>query len=96
MEIKAIVPFRGHIVEYLIGREEEGIYFAKLTQEEGTEIQPPAHIILTKGIRQWKASTDEQALTDELGMVIDIHLQSGIVFTNETKFSKEGPPQNCS
>lgn len=80
MEIKAMVKYRGRFAEYRIGQESEGIYFASMVHYEGGTVTPPDQLLLTRGVRHWKGSSDEQPLIDELGEVIDINLKSGIVF----------------
>jgi hypothetical protein len=77
VEIKAIVQYREFEARYRIKREklENTIYFALLEDYAGpTDQLPPVRITLTKGIRHWVGSSDDQNLIDELGKVIDISL----------------------
>ena len=82
MEIKAVVKFRGEFAEYRITKENDGIYSAILEKYDGSiHLLPPPHITLTKSVRHWRGSTDEQTLIDELGDIIEINAQSGILFS---------------
>jgi hypothetical protein len=84
MDIKALVLFRDHYALYLISRENEGIFTARLKRYDGEPgVVPPECITLTKGFRSWNGSTDEQELVDGLGEVIEVNLQSGIFFSEK-------------
>jgi hypothetical protein len=81
MEIKALVLHRGYYALYLINSENEGIFSAALKRYDGNiHDLPPPNITLTKSVRSWKGSTDEQNLVDELGEIIEVNIQSGIIF----------------
>jgi hypothetical protein len=78
MEIKALVKFREQYAEYRIVLESEGIYTAILERYEGSVHNlPPPKLTMTKGVRHWIGSTEEQPLLDELGEVIDLNVNAG-------------------
>jgi hypothetical protein len=86
MEIKALVLYRGHYALYIINQEGEGIFTATLRRYDGSiHNLPPPGITLTKSVRCWKGSTDEQNLVDELGEVIEVNIQSGVIFRQKDK-----------
>lgn len=81
MEIKALVLYRGYYALYTILKDNEGIYTASLKRYDGSiHNLPPPCITLTKGFRSWKGSTDEQELVDEIGEMIEINKNSGVLF----------------
>jgi hypothetical protein len=78
MEIKALVKYREQYAEYRIVMESEGIYTAILERYEGSvHSLPPPKLTMTKGVRHWIGSTEEQPLLDELGEVIDLNVDAG-------------------
>lgn len=78
MEIKALVKYRDQYAEYRIVLESEGIYTAILERYEGSvHSLPPPKLTMTKGVRHWIGSTEEQPLLDELGEVIDLNVDAG-------------------
>jgi hypothetical protein len=78
MTVKTKINYRNAFAHYNITIEDEGIYSATLLDYEGSiHDLPPANIILTKGIRHWIGSTSDEVLTNDLGEVIDVYLQSG-------------------
>ena len=80
MEIKALVKYREQYAEYRIVLESEGIYTAILERYEGSvHSLPPPKLTMTKGVRHWIGSTEEQPLLDELGEVIDLNVDAGTV-----------------
>ena len=86
MEIKALVLYRDSYALYLISSENDNIFTANLKRYDGNMHNlPPPCITLTKSVRCWKGSTDEQELVDELGEIIQINLQSGINFKEKDK-----------
>ena len=81
MEIKALVLHRDYYALYLISSDNDSIFTATLKRYDGSMHHlPPPCITLTKSVRCWRGSTDEQNLVDELGEVIDINLHSGVTF----------------
>ncbi|MFL5739160.1 MAG: hypothetical protein ACJ75B_03005 [Flavisolibacter sp.] len=81
MEIKALVLHRDYYALYLISSENDRIFTATLKRYDGNMHNlPPPCITLTKSVRCWRGSTDEQNLIDGLGEVIDINLHSGVSF----------------
>jgi hypothetical protein len=86
MEIKALVLYRDAYALYLISSEDHNIFTANLKRYDGNMHNlPPPCVTLTKSVRCWKGSTDEQELVDELGEIIMINLQSGINFKAKDK-----------
>jgi len=79
MEIKALVLHKDQFALYLISEENEGIFTALLKRYDGSiHDLPPPCITLTRSVRSWKGSSDQQNLVDEIGEIIDINLRSGI------------------
>jgi len=90
MEVKATVTYKGSKAHYSIKEDTRGIYSATLIDYEGgSHNMPPVHLVITKGVRHWIGSIDDDVLTNELGGAIEINLQSGIFFKNETKKIEE-------
>ena len=90
MEVKATVTYKGCQAHYSIREDTKGIYSATLVDYEGlVHNMPPVQLIITKGVRHWIGSTDDDVLTNELGGAIEINLHSGIFFNNETKKFEE-------
>jgi hypothetical protein len=86
MEIKALVLYRDAYALYLISSDDHNIFTANLKRYDGNMHNlPPPCVTLTKSVRCWKGSTDEQELVDELGEIIHINLQSGINFRAKDK-----------
>ena len=86
MEMKATVTYKGSAARFSIKEDTKGIFSATLIDYEGsTHNMPPVHLIVTKGVRHWIGSTDDDVLTNELGSAIEINLQSGILFRSEAK-----------
>lgn len=84
MEIKALVKYRDQYAEYLIRPEQKGIFLATLERYEGSvHTLPPPTITMTKGVRHWIGSTDEQPLIDDLGEIIDLNSEVGLFSANE-------------
>ena len=80
MKVKAKVNYKNAVAHYDIVKEKDGIYAAMLEDYEGSVHNlPPANITLTRGIRHWIGSMNDEVLTNDLGEVIDIYLQSGII-----------------
>ncbi len=75
MKLEARVNFGQGCACYQIRRDAPGIYFADLVFYDGDRSKnPPAAISLVRGIRQWTGSCDDDALLNELGRIIEIHL----------------------
>lgn len=90
MEVKATVTYKGSQAHYGIREDTKGIYSATLIAYDGSiHNMPPVHLIITRGVRHWIGSTDDDVLTNELGGAIEISLQSGIFFKNEAKKFEE-------
>jgi hypothetical protein len=80
MEIKALVKYRDQYAEYRISQEKTGIFLASLERYEGSvHTLPPPTITMTKGVRHWIGSTDEQPLIDDLGEIIDLNSEVGLL-----------------
>lgn len=72
MNLSAVVQFRNALAHYTLHREADGVYFAELESYEGQPAKaPPPTIMLTRGVRRWIGSFDNQQVLAELGQVID-------------------------
>ena len=72
MKPSASVLFRNALAHYTISQEEEGVFLAQLIDYEGKpDYAPPVQILLTRGIRRWIGSFDNQEVLDALGQAID-------------------------
>ena len=90
MEVKATVTYKGSLAYYTIEEDTKGIFSATLVDYKGsTHNMPPVHLIITKGVRHWIGSTDDDVLTNELGEAIEISLQSGIFLKDRNKEFEE-------
>ena len=81
IEIKIILSYRGHPAEYRIVRDKTGnnIYLARLEEYKGpTDFLPPTRVTLTKGIRHWVGSCEDQELIIDLGSAIDLTLKPAL------------------
>lgn len=77
MEFQVSVPYLGAQAHYKIIPEEKNIYYAELTKYEGgPDYGPPENILLVKGVTRWLGSEDELTLLNELGQLIEQHMQS--------------------
>lgn len=90
MEVKATVTYKGSPAHYSIKEDTKGIYSATLVDFEGNvHNMPPLYLIITRGVRHWIGSIDDDVLTNKLGEAIEINLQSGIVFKNDVKKTEQ-------
>ncbi len=57
---------------FKINRESSGVYYAQLMHFEGSKnTNLPQEIILTRGIRHWTGSINNEAILNELGKIIE-------------------------
>lgn len=90
MEVKATINYKGAPARYGVAEDTNGIYSATLVEYEGSvHNMPPVHLIITRGVRHWIGSIDDDVLINDLGAAIDINVQSGIFFNYEAKKFKE-------
>lgn len=67
-----MVRYKGAWAHYNISPETAGICEARLLKwEDEDQLSPPQHILLLRSMRHWVGSSDERALIDELGEVIE-------------------------
>jgi len=72
MKFSVSVPFRNGLAHYSINQEGKGVFLAQLEQFEGPpQEEPPANVILTKSVRRWRGSSEDQTLIDHLGQAIE-------------------------
>jgi len=66
------VTYQGALALFEINFDSCGIYYAQLLTYEGDPRQkPPAGITLTRGIRKWSGSFDDESLLFQLGVCIE-------------------------
>jgi hypothetical protein len=90
MKFKGLVLYRDAFAHYSITKEGEGIFSAVLERYDGNlHDLPPPNVVLTKSVRNWKGSSDEQPLIDELGEMIECNLESGLYLFNNNNEDPE-------
>lgn len=90
MEVKATIAYKGAAAHYSIREDTKGIYSATLIDYNGSDSNmPPLQLIITRGVRHWIGSIDDEVLTNDLGEAIEINLQSGVLFNYGTKKMEE-------
>ena len=91
MELKATVRYRNEFAHYKIVNEGDQIYAARLEDYKGNVHNiPPTHIVLTKGIRHWVGSIDDEKLVNDIGEMIDLYCTIGI---GNQEGGKNGPAE---
>jgi len=79
MKVKVTVKYKNALAHYCIRQESNTIYSAELDDYEGSVHNiPPTQLIITKGVRHWIGSCDNQILIADLGEMIEVHIHSGI------------------
>lgn len=74
--VKAIVMYRGALAQYLITQEHEGIFNAHLSRYDGkVDHLPPYKLTLIRGALKWTGNSEDPALIEALGKVIDKKLR---------------------
>lgn len=87
--VKATINYKGAPAQYSIMEDTKGIYSATLIEYKGNvNNMPSAQLIITKGVRHWIGSIDDDVLINDLGNAVEINVQSGIFSNYETKFEE--------
>jgi hypothetical protein len=90
MEVKATINYKGAAAYYSVTEDTKDIYSATLVEYKGSvHNMPPVQLIITKGVRHWIGSIDDDVLINDLGGAIDINVQSGVFLNYEAKKFEE-------
>ena len=75
-----IIAYKGALAFYSVICEKPGLYSAYL-KEYRAEAPPPEIITLTRSLRHWTGSIDDETLLNEIGSSIDRQLKNDPVFS---------------
>ncbi len=72
MELEADVNCANGRARFKINRESSGVYYAQLMNFEGSKnTSLPKEVILTRGLRHWTGSFNDETWLNELGNIIE-------------------------
>jgi hypothetical protein len=95
MKLEAIMKIEDAVAHFTVSHRGPGLYHAHLIRFNGNpDLAPPSRIILVRSVRQWTGSSDNQALLNNLGDVIDRAVSEAPIFKNEK--NRKPPDQRKS